>query len=144
MHLYAAPRTRTACDQRSATRTTTQPKVFPVNINLKSKQRWSVRLGTLEWGRHTYARSAEDPLQLLGSARKGLQSGALAKLGDTFVLVVGDHVTPLSQADNKDLAAAIAHVKLFEPPYAPPPAPQRSAPPPVVIIKKRRIPAPRS
>lgn len=108
----------------------------------KSKPRWSVRLGPIEWARHTYERPAEDPLQLLGSARRGLQSGALAKLGDEFVLVVGDHVTPLSHSDNKDLAAATAHVKPFEPTYTLPPVPQSSAPPPVIIIKRRRIPAP--
>lgn len=99
-------------------------------------------MGPLEWGRHTYARSAEDPLQLLGSARRGLQNGALAKVGNDFVLVVGDHVTALSHADNKDLAAATARTRPFEPPYTATSAPQRSAPPPVVIIKKRRIPAP--
>lgn len=113
-----------------------------MNTLLKSKPRWSVRLGPIEWGRHTYERSAEDPLQLLGSARRGLQNGALAKLGDAFVLVVGDHVTTLSHADNKDLAAAIAHGKPFEQRVVVPPAPPRSAAPPVVIIKRRRIPAP--
>jgi len=107
----------------------------------KSKPRWSVRLGPIEWARHTYERPAEDPLQLLGSARRGLQSGALAKLGDEFVLVVGDHVTPLNHSDNKDLAAATAHLKPIEQQYEPP-APPRAAAPPVIIIKRRRIPAP--
>ena len=134
--------TQKAYEQRSASPATTLPKIFAVNIKLNTKPRWSVRLGPVEWGRHTYERPADDPLQLLGSARRGLQSGALAKLGDEFVLVVGDHVTPLSHADNKDLAAATAHVKPSEPSYSIPSAPPRNAPPPVVVIKRRRIPAP--
>ena len=131
-----------ALEPPSASPATTLPKIFAVNIPSKSKPRWSVRLGPVEWGRHTYDRPAEDPLQLLGSARRGMQSGALAKLGDEFVLVVGDHVTPLSHADNKDLAAATAHLKPVEQVYQPAPPPPRTAPPVVVVIKRRRIPAP--
>lgn len=114
-----------------------------MDAELKTKLRWSVRLGAHEWAKHTYERSADDPLRLLGRARKGQQSGALAKLGDAFVLVVGDHVTPLSQADNKELAAASAHAKLDEGTFACAPAPVAAkVAPTVVIIKRRRIPAP--
>jgi hypothetical protein len=109
---------------------------------LKNKSRWSVRLGAHEWAKHTYERPADDPLQLLGSARRGLQNGALAKLDDGFVLVVGDHVTPLGHTDNKEIAAATAHTKVHERPSVAQPAPARVAPPVVVVIKRRRIPAP--
>ena len=113
----------------------------PLNVELKPKSHWSVRLGAQEWAKYTYERPSEDSLQLLGSARRGMQSGALAKLGDDFVLVVGDHVTPLSHADNKQLAAATAHVKETEPVFLFKAAPV-SAAPPVVVIKRRRIPVP--
>jgi len=72
---------------------------------------------------HTYERSAEDPLRLLGSARHGMQIGALAKLDEEFVLVVGDHVTALSHADNKELAAATAHAQTADRPYVFQPVP---------------------
>ena len=101
-----------------------------------------MRLGAQEWVKYTYERPPEDPLQLLGSARRGMQSGALAKLGDDFVLVVGDHVTPLSHADNKQLAAATAHVKEIEPVFVVKQAPVSAPPPVVVVIKRRRIPVP--
>ena len=109
---------------------------------MKSKSRWSVRLGAHEWAKHTYERSAEEPLRLLGSARRGLQSGAIARLDDEFVLVVGDHVTTLSHADNKELTAATAHNEPDDRPYVFQPAPARATPPVIVVIKRRRVPAP--
>jgi hypothetical protein len=112
------------------------------DAELKPKSHWSVRLGAQEWAKYTYERPPEDPLQLLGSARRGMQSGALAKLGDEFVLVVGDHVTPLSHADNKQLASATAHARTVEPVFVAQQAPVRTAPPVVVVIKRRRIPVP--
>lgn len=101
-----------------------------------------MRLGAPEWAKYTYERSSEDPLRLLGSARRGMQSGALAKLGDEFVLVVGDHVTTLSHTDNKQLAAVTAHAKEFDPVFMFKAAPVSAAPPVVVVIKRRRIPLP--
>lgn len=101
-----------------------------------------MRLGAHEWAKHTYERSANDPLALLGSARHGLQSGALAKLGDEFVLVVGDHVTHLSHADNKDLAAVTQHAKTADHSVVFQPAMARALPPVVVVVKRRRVPAP--
>ncbi len=101
-----------------------------------------MRLGAQEWAKYTHERPSEDPLHLLGSARRGMQSGALAKLGDDFVLVVGDHVTTLSHADNKQLAAVTAHVKEIEPVFVVKQAPVSAAPPVVVVIKRRRIPVP--
>ena len=99
-------------------------------------------MGELEWAKHTYERSADDPLELLGSARHGLQSGALARLGKEFVLVVGDHVTSLSHSDNKDLAAAVARAEAVDRLFVFHPIPLQTAPPPVVVIKRRRVPAP--
>jgi hypothetical protein len=113
-----------------------------LEVELKSKSHWSVRLGAQEWAKHTYERSANDPLALLGSARHGMQSGALAKLGDEFVLVVGDHVTALSHSDNRDLAAATAHAKTDSRPFVFQPAQVPATPPVVVVIKRRRVPAP--
>jgi hypothetical protein len=118
------------------------PKKMSLDMQLKSKSRWSVRLGSIEWAKFTYERSAQDPLHLLGSARKGQQSGALAKLNDAFVLVVGDHVTTLSHADDKALAAATTHAKSDDRPFVFQPVPTQVAKPVVVVIKRRRIPAP--
>lgn len=112
-----------------------------MDAELKTKLRWSVRLGAHEWAKYTYERSADDPLLLLGRARKGQQSGALAKLGDDFVLVVGDHVTALGHADNKELAAATTHARSDDGPLVSPPVAAKVAPT-VVVIKRRRIPAP--
>jgi len=71
-----------------------------------------------------------------------MQSGALAKLGEDFVLVVGEHVTALSHADNKQLAAATARGKEIEQVFVFKAAPVSAAPPVVVVIKRRRIPVP--
>ena len=111
-----------------------------LDVELKPKLHWSVRLGAQEWAKYTYPRPAEDALELLGSARRGMQSGALAKRGAEFVLVVGDHVTPLSHADTKQLAAATKHARTVEPALAVQPRPARAGPPVVVVIKRRRIP----
>lgn len=111
-----------------------------LDVDLKPKLNWSVRLGAQEWAKYTYPRPAEDALELLGSARRGMQSGALAKRGVEFVLVVGDHVTPLSHADSKQLAAATKYARAVEPALAVQPRPARGAPPVVVVIKRRRIP----
>jgi len=113
-----------------------------VDVELKPKLHWSVRLGAQEWAKYTYARPSEYPLRLLGSARRGLQSGALAKLDDEFVLVVGDHVTHLSHADNKQLAALSAHARPMEPAFVMQQVPAQAAPPVVVVIKRRRVPVP--
>ena len=70
-----------------------------------------------------------------------MQSGALAKPGGDFVLLVGDHMTPLSDADNMQFAAVTAHARTVEPVFLFRAAPV-SAAPPVVVIKRRRIPVP--
>lgn len=71
-----------------------------------------------------------------------MQNDALAKLCDDFVLVVGDHVTPLSHADNKQLAAATAHARTVDPVFLFKAAPVFATPPVVVVVKRRRIPVP--
>lgn len=113
-----------------------------MDVELKLKLHWSVRLGAQEWAKYTYQRPAEDGLELLGSARRGMQSGALAKRGAEFILVVGDHVTPLSHADSKQLAAATKHARTAEPALAAQPRPSRGGPPVVVVLKRRRIAVP--
>ena len=118
------------------------PKNSSLDVELKSKPHWSVRLGAQEWAKYTYERAPEDPLLLLGSARRGMQSGALAKLGHKYFFVVGDHVTPLSHSDNKQLAAASAHARTVEPVSLFKPTPVSSSPPVVVVIKRRRMPVP--
>jgi hypothetical protein len=127
--------------KRSALRAKMLQKNSLLDVELKFKPHWSVRLGSQEWAKYTYERPPEDPLQLLGSARRGMQSGALAKLCDEFVLVVGDHVTPLSHADNKQLVAATSHVRTMDPVFVVQPVPVRVTPP-VVVIKRRRVPVP--
>ncbi|MES2948830.1 MAG: hypothetical protein V4858_09860 [Pseudomonadota bacterium] len=68
---------------------------------MPKKQSWFIRLGQPEWERHTYARPKSDALQLLGSVRRGMQIGALAKTEDgEYVQVVGDFVTPLNKRKN--------------------------------------------
>jgi len=102
-----------------------------------NKPSWIVRLGQAEWIRHTYPRPAGDALQLLGSVRRGMQIGALAKT-DTgeYVQVVGDFVTPLN---SKKIELALARTKPTDVGAAAR-APSKSAPVPVVTIKRRRIP----
>jgi len=62
--------------------------------------------------------------------------------GGDFVVLVGDHVTPLSQADNKQLAVATAHTKEIEPVFLFKTAPVSAARPVAMVIKRRLIPVP--
>lgn len=58
---------------------------------------WHIRLGEAEWSRFTYARMPGDGIYLLGSIRKGLQIGALAKTSQgQYIVVNGDWITPLN------------------------------------------------
>ena len=104
---------------------------------MAKKQSWFVRLGQPEWSRHTYARPINDPLRLLGSVRRGMQIGALAKSADgEYFQVVGDFVTPLNKSK---IEAAVAKATITDV-FASPRAPTKPAPPPTVVIKRRRIP----
>ena len=104
---------------------------------MAKKPTWYVRLGQLEWARHTYARPAEDELELLGSVRRGMQVGALAKTRDgEFVQVVGDFIVPLNK--RKIETALTKAVSTDAGPAAR--SVQKAAPPPVVTVKRRRIP----
>ena len=61
------------------------------------KVSWHVELGSPQLiRRYTYPREAADPLQILGVIQKGGQRGALGRLDGGYVLVVGDHLTPLN------------------------------------------------
>jgi hypothetical protein len=108
---------------------------WSMDVELKTKSRWSVHLGAHKWTKHTYERSHDDALQPLGLARRGLQSGALAKLGNEFVLVVGDHVTHLSHADNRELATA--HAKTRDRSFVFQSMPAHR--PVVIVVKRRRV-----
>jgi hypothetical protein len=103
---------------------------------MRSNKRWRVQLGEEHWARFTYARSAGDPLRLLGSIARGAQIGALAESADgRYVQVNGDHVAPLSdsQVRHAVLAAKVT-------------APRRRSVQPssavIVTVKRRRIWAP--
>ena len=101
------------------------------------KATWFVRLGPLEWARYTYARPQGDPLQLLGSVRRGPQMGALAITGDgQYVQVVGDFITALNSSQ---ITRALAKVKPAETSYSVPRPASPAAHVPVVTIKRRRV-----
>lgn len=102
------------------------------------KQGWYVRLGETEWSRHTYARSQDDPLRLLGSVRRGPQMGALAMTSDgNFVQVVGDHTSPLNTGQ---ISRAIQKARQLQrnAPYLGQRVNSRSTPAPIVTVKRRR------
>ena len=102
---------------------------------MRGSKRWHVQLGEEHWGRFTYARSAGDPLRLLGSVARGAQIGALAELSEgRYVQVNGDHIAPLSDSQVRH---AVATAKLAAPRVRPrrTPAPQAA----VVTVKRRRI-----
>jgi hypothetical protein len=102
---------------------------------LVKKANWHVRLGSLEWARYTNARPENDPLQLLGSVRRGLQVGALGLTDQgQYVHVVGDFVTPLNSSQ---ISRAVAKAKGTVHYAAPRPA--KAAPAPVVTVKRRRV-----
>lgn len=96
-----------------------------------------MRLGQAEWSRHTYARPEGDQLRLLGSVRRGMQVGALAKSVDgEYFQVVGDFVVPLNKWK---IEAAVAKATTPEVPVAPRVI-AKPAPPPIIVVKRRRIP----
>ncbi|MDO8773288.1 MAG: hypothetical protein Q7K57_32195 [Burkholderiaceae bacterium] len=104
---------------------------------MAKKSAWHVRLGPLEWPRHTYARLEDDSLKLIGSVRRGPQLGALGMTGEgQYVQVVGDHISVLNSFQ---IAKAVANAKAVEQLEAPRSV-QRAvaAPTPVVTIKKWR------
>lgn len=104
--------------------------------------RWRVQLGEEFALQYTYARLDGDPLRLLGSVSRGLQTGALAQTSDgRYAQLNGDYVTPLcnSQLQRAVNAAQLAPVlpAVWRKPTAAPPAP-----PVVVIVKRSRTLAP--
>lgn len=94
---------------------------------------WQVRLGAQEWQRFTYPRPEGDPLQLLGSVRRGARIGALAITPDgQYLQVNGDH---LSTLNGSQIRRALSKA---EPARAKPSAPASPQNAPVVVIKRRR------
>lgn len=61
---------------------------------------FNIRLGRLEWIRHTYQREPGDDLELIGSICRGPQLGALGRMTSTgeYFQIVGDHLTLLNQS----------------------------------------------
>lgn len=105
------------------------------------KSSWTVRLGRTEWIRHTYDRPDEDSLRLLGSVRRGAQTGAFAITEQgLYVQVVGDHITELNKSQlSRAMMKAIA-IEMQDPVVAPMRRPHRSDAPVAVTIKRRRVP----
>ena len=104
------------------------------------KPTWQIRLGAMEWRRYTYERKPDDVLQLLGSVRKGLQVGALARtLDGRYLLLVGDHETPLNQAQIEKAIGKLPKDSRIFPTYTPPKPGNNST---VVVVKKRRLISP--
>ena len=94
----------------------------------------------MEWRRFTYDRTPECELQLVGSIRKGLQAGALARTRDgQYVLLVGDHETPLSSSQIERALKSIPREYLAPVDIVLQRTGLASLPAPVVTVKKRRV-----
>lgn len=99
------------------------------------KAKWIVRLGQVEWSRHTRAEDAGESLRLLGSVQRGAQIGALAVDGEgAYFQVNGAYVAPLNK---RLIAKAVAAASRA--PARHPPAVKRPASAPVVTVRRRRI-----
>jgi hypothetical protein len=100
------------------------------------KAGWSVRLGSLEWAKFTYARTEGDDLKLLGSVKRGQQVGALAVTAEgQYFQVVGDHLVALSKNEiSKAIAKAGPVREVFEPVQVVKPVTTAT----VVTVKRRR------
>ncbi len=106
----------------------------------KRRPTWVVRYGPVEWRRFTYDRTPEGDLQLIGSIRKGLQAGALARTRDgQYVLLVGDHETPLNSSQMEKALKSIPREYLTPAASAPQRSNTSTLPPPVITVKKRRV-----
>ena len=109
----------------------------------KRRATWVVRYGPMEWRRFTYDRTPEDDLQLIGSIRKGLQAGALARTRDgQYVLLVGDHETPMNFSQIEKALKSIPRECQASVAIVPQKTIVASMPPTVVTVKKRRVIAP--
>ena len=105
------------------------------------KPTWQIRLGPVEWRRYTYERQLDDRLQLLGSIRKGMQVGALARTEEGhFVMLVGDHETPLNQGQIEKALGNLPKESRIFPAYSTQKSSNAST---IVIVKKRRYIAPK-
>lgn len=106
-----------------------------------AKLKWSVKLGPAEWKRFTYSRSPGDPVQLIGSVKRGQQLGALALIDGQYFQINGDHQVALNQSQ---IASAVANAPLAnDEPYRPV-APRHivaspAAAAPTIVVKRRRV-----
>lgn len=104
---------------------------------MAKKLKWIVRLGEIEWARHTYPRPPGDALRLLGSVRRGPQVGALGETDQgKYVQVVGDFVVNLNRSQIVRAIAAAKAVEICG--YSQPVS--RTMNVPVVVVKRRRLP----
>ena len=104
------------------------------------KLKWAVRLGPQEWVRYTYERPPGDPVELLGSVKRGMQVGALALVDGEYFQVIGDHMALLNTSQ---IARALAKAPAADGQSANKPTPylaptQKPAAAPVVIVKRKR------
>lgn len=103
--------------------------------------KWVVRLGQLEWARHTHDRNVGESLRLLGSVQRGAQVGALAVDGNgDYFQVNGEYVAPLNKRFKRFIAKAVSAAQRRVP-YRHDPPTQRSAPTPVVTVRRSRMAA---
>lgn len=100
------------------------------------KEIWHVHLGRLEWLRFTYPRCESDPMQLIGSIRRGPQIGALAILGDQFFQVNGDFTCRLSPFL---VRKAVAKARAAEAPARPSRGMGLKRTTPEIKFKRRRV-----
>lgn len=99
------------------------------------KAKWIVRLGQIEWARHTRAEDAGEHLRLLGSVQRGAQIGALAVDSEgAYFQVNGAYVAPLNKRLIGKAVSAASRA-----PARHPPAVKRPASTPVVTVRRRRI-----
>lgn len=110
---------------------------------MAKKNAWFIRLGQIEWSRHTYPRHDDNELTLLGSVRRGAQIGALAITNEgQYVQVVGDHIITLNNSKIR-LALSKANAanpqRAVEPSFSAPRIASVASTVPVVVVKRRRV-----
>lgn len=107
-----------------------------------SQRKWIARLGDSEWAQFTHAGAMKDGLQLLGSLRRGMQTGALARdLEGRYVLLNGDHQTTVNQSQ---VEAAVRRAtprpgQAGAPAVTYQPVIGRPQGTPVVVVRRRRV-----
>jgi hypothetical protein len=99
------------------------------------KAKWIVRLGQVEWSRHTRTEDAGESLRLLGSVQRGAQIGALAVDSEgAYFQVNGAYVAPLNK---RLIGKAVSAASRAPARHAP--AAKRAVAAPVVTVRRRRV-----